>query len=65
MQFNLNNKIVVITGASKGIGAGISKELAIAGATVVLCARNTQQLNELKNEIAQDNGIAHVFQSDP
>lgn len=64
MQFKLDNKIVVVTGASKGIGAGISKELAIAGATVLLCARNTEQLNELKNEIEKENGIAHVFQLD-
>lgn len=64
MQFNSDSKIVVVTGASKGIGAGISKELAIAGATVVLCARNTQQLNELKNDIEKENGVAHVFQLD-
>ncbi|MBT8204551.1 MAG: SDR family oxidoreductase [Eudoraea sp.] len=64
MQFDLDNKIVVVTGASKGIGAGISKELALAGATVILCARNTEQLNELKNEIEKENGIAHVFPMD-
>ncbi len=64
MEFNLNNKIAVVTGASKGIGAGISKELAIAGATVMLCARNTDQLNDLKNEIEKENGAAYVFQLD-
>jgi 2-deoxy-D-gluconate 3-dehydrogenase len=64
IQFNLDNKIVVVTGASKGIGAGISKELAIAGAIVMLCARNTEQLNELKNEIEKENGVAYVFQLD-
>ena len=64
IEFNLDNKIVVVTGASKGIGAGISKQLAIAGATVVLCARNTEQLNELKKEIEKENGVAYVFQLD-
>lgn len=64
MEFNLDNKIVVVTGASKGIGAGISKQLAIAGATVMLCARNTEQLNELKNEIEKESGVAYVFQLD-
>lgn len=62
--FNLDGKITVITGASKGIGAGISKELALTGAEVVLCARNTEQLNALKNEIEKENGIAHVFPLD-
>ncbi len=64
MQFNLDDKIVVITGASKGIGAGIAKELATAGATVLLCARNNEHLNELKKEIEMDNGVAHVFPLD-
>ena len=64
MQFNLKDKIVVITGASKGIGAGISKELAAAGATALLCARSSEELNELKNEIAKENGAAHVFPLD-
>jgi 2-deoxy-D-gluconate 3-dehydrogenase len=62
--FNLDGKIAVITGASKGIGAGISKELALAGAEVVLCARNTEQLNALRIEIEKENGIAHAFPMD-
>ena len=64
MQSNLKDKIVVITGASKGIGAGISKELANAGATVILCARNNEQLQELKVEIEREKGLAHVFPLD-
>lgn len=64
MQFHLENKIVVVTGASKGIGAGISKELALAGATVLLCARDTEQLHGLKDDIEKENGVAHVFPLD-
>ena len=33
---NLDNKVAVVTGASKGIGAAIAKHLAAAGATVVV-----------------------------
>lgn len=64
MQFHLENKIAVVTGASKGIGAGIAKELAGAGATVILCARNTGELNALKTEIEKEKGTAHVFPLD-
>ena len=57
-QFSLKDKIVVVTGASKGIGRGISKDLAEAGATIVLCSRNKGELGSLKNEIIAANGKA-------
>lgn len=64
MNFRLDNKIIIVTGASKGIGAGIAKELAMAGATVALCARNTEQLNKLREEIVKEGGLAFVFPLD-
>lgn len=63
-SLDLKEQIVVVTGASKGIGAGISKELAQKGATVILCSRDKEQLNRLQNEIAEEGGNAHVFQLD-
>ncbi len=50
------DKIVLITGASSGIGAGIARELAQAGATVVLGARRTDRLEELAGEIRSAGG---------
>ena len=41
------NKVVMITGASSGIGAAIAKELSDAGATVVLIARRGDRLAEV------------------
>ncbi|MEM7315806.1 MAG: SDR family NAD(P)-dependent oxidoreductase, partial [Planctomycetota bacterium] len=64
MEFKLENQIVIVTGASKGIGAGIAKELALAGATVVLCARNQEQLEALGHEIEKEGGLAHVYRLD-
>ena len=55
---NLDGKRVVITGASRGIGAEIAKEFAAAGSQVVLSARTESAISNLANEI---NGIAIPF----
>ncbi len=44
------DKVVWITGASSGIGKGIAKAFASAGANVVLCGRNVAELNRVKDE---------------
>lgn len=64
IQYRLDDKIVVVTGASKGIGRGISKELAQVGAHVVLCSRNKEELNGLRKEIVEESGHADVFPLD-
>ncbi|MEB2845687.1 SDR family oxidoreductase [Endobacterium cereale] len=52
----IKDKVVLITGASSGIGVGIAHELAKAGATVVLGARRTDRLDEVANEIRAAGG---------
>ncbi len=54
----VNNKVVVITGASSGIGATSAKTLASNGAKVVLGARREQKLQALVNEIQANGGKA-------
>lgn len=63
-SFDLNGKIAVITGASMGIGYGLAKALAHAGATVVVTARNMSKLEQLCEEIRQEGGKAYAVALD-
>src|SRR5215510_12421903 len=59
----LNGKIAVITGASKGIGAGIAKEFAAEGAAVVVnYASDKQGADRLVDEISKGGGKAMAIQ---
>lgn len=60
----IKNKVVVITGASSGIGAATAKTLAKQGAKVVLGARREDRLNELVAEITQAGGQAVAKKTD-
>ncbi|QEC76583.1 SDR family oxidoreductase [Mucilaginibacter ginsenosidivorax] len=53
---NIKNKVIVITGASSGIGAVAAQKLAALGAKVVLAARREDQLKAIVTEIG-DNAI--------
>ena len=57
----INNKVVIITGASSGIGEATAKLLASKGAKLVLGARRADKLKQIVNKIEMDGGQA-VFQ---
>lgn len=61
---NVNDKVVIITGASSGIGEAAAKLLAHQGAKVVLAARREDRLKALAEEIRQDGGQAVSIQAD-
>jgi 3-oxoacyl-[acyl-carrier protein] reductase len=59
----LNGKVAVVTGASKGIGAGIAKEFAEAGASVVVnYASDKQGADRVVDEITKRGGKAIAIQ---
>jgi NADP-dependent 3-hydroxy acid dehydrogenase YdfG len=57
----LQTKIAVVAGASRGIGKAIATQLAVAGAQVILLARNQSDLNEAVAVITQEGGLASAF----
>jgi 3-oxoacyl-[acyl-carrier protein] reductase len=61
----LTNQVAVVTGASKGIGAGIAKALAAEGASVVVnYASSKQDANKVVKEITDKGGKAIAVQGD-
>ena len=63
-EVNFSGKVAFVTGASSGLGSRFAKVLADAGAQVVLAARRTERLKELRAEIEASGGAAHVVQLD-
>ena len=55
---DMSSKVVLVTGASSGIGEAAARELARAGAKLLLGARRTDRLERLVEEISADRGTA-------
>ena len=60
----IEGKVVVITGASSGIGAALASKVGEAGGIVALVARSEDKLQELKGEIEEAGGTATVHPAD-
>jgi 3-oxoacyl-[acyl-carrier protein] reductase len=61
---SVQGRIALVTGASQGIGRACALELAAAGATVALAARNQEKLAEAVKEIEAAGGQAAAFALD-
>ncbi len=61
VDFSLNNKIALITGASRGIGEAIALTLAEYGARCILVSRKLDGLQAVKNNIEQKGGQADAM----
>jgi short-subunit dehydrogenase len=59
-----SNKVVLITGASSGIGRSLAVELGKRGASIGLVARRAQSLSEVAREVEAAGGHAHALPAD-
>lgn len=60
----LRNKLALITGATRGIGAAVARRFAAEGAHVILLGRTQGALEELDDEIGEKGGIATLVPLD-
>jgi len=64
MSNNIEGKVVVITGASSGLGEAAARHLSSLGATVVLGARRADRIQALANELIARGGQAFAVATD-
>jgi NAD(P)-dependent dehydrogenase (short-subunit alcohol dehydrogenase family) len=60
----VDGKVILVTGASFGLGEATARRLAAAGATVLLAARTEQRLVEIVAEIKREGGRAFPYPTD-
>ena len=63
-KYDLSGQLALVTGAGRGIGEACARSLASAGAEVVLTARSSNQLENVRNEITSSGGKASVHVAD-
>jgi short-subunit dehydrogenase len=63
-KITYKNRVVIVTGASSGIGKALSIQLASEGASLSLAARNTERLNSLVEECQERGGSAIAIPTD-
>lgn len=64
MNQNIKDKVIVITGASSGLGEATARQLSALGAHLVLGARRKDRLNALADQLAGNSGKTTVLETD-
>ncbi|MDL2398877.1 glucose 1-dehydrogenase [Rhizobium mayense] len=64
MSGSVNNKVVIVTGSGRGIGAGIAADLAAKGAKVVIADLNAEAAQQTAAKIVSDSGNAVALSVD-
>ena len=60
----VEGSVILVTGASYGIGEATARQLGMTGATLLLVARSAERLEEIRSEIEADGGSAFVYTAD-
>lgn len=55
--FDLDDKVAMVTGSTRGLGEVAAMALAKAGADVAVCGRNTGDLERVSGVIRVENGV--------
>ena len=63
-RFSFRDKVALVTGAGRGIGAGIARGFAEAGATVAVVARTGADVNQVVDEVVASGGRALALEAD-
>ena len=63
-SFRLDDRLIVVTGASEGIGRVFAEGFARAGAFVVLASRRRDKLEEVRDAITASGGSAEIVPTD-
>src|SRR3954452_25522022 len=64
MMRPLEETVVLITGATDGLGQGVARDLAARGAQVLLHGRDRERLDALARELGRQGGPAPAFRAD-
>ena len=63
-NFDLEDKLVLITGGSRGLGLAMAREFARHGARLALCARDPDELRRAQEDLAAQGATVEVFTAD-
>src|SRR5215212_9424294 len=63
-RYDFHNRLVVITGGSRGLGLVLARQLADEGAALVLCARDSEELAVAANELRQRASFVTTYTCD-
>src|SRR5882724_995271 len=60
-RYSLRDKVVLITGGSRGLGLVLARQICAAGGKVALIARDTEELGRAKADLARRGGAPNAF----
>lgn len=64
MRFDLNGKVAVITGGTRGLGLVLARQLIERGAAVAICSRDQQEVDKAREELLQKGGVVFAAACD-